>query len=127
MNAHVTLTKALADYQFALNELMRPEEDVVLLSACYSVKNAFRGFLAGYLASRGVKHSPDENIESLMSKCVHEDINFLRFDLDKLNCKCDNGECSTPSYCMTFPQVKECVDLVSELGSFVVTNAEPGQ
>jgi len=120
MNAEQKLEKALDDYCFAHEELMRPEEDVVLLSACYSVKRAIRGFLEGYLDSVHAGFLPGDNLETLMQKCIMKNPDFLRFNVDVLQCKCDSAACSAKSYCMTMDQVKSCMDLMSELCEFIL-------
>lgn len=121
MNTETTFDKALDDYRFAQEEMMRPEEDVVLLSACYSVKRAIRGFLEGYLTSVSVKTSPTDELESLIQKCVLQNPDFLRFNIDVLQCKCDKGLCAGQSYCMTMEQVRECLKLMTDLCEFVLT------
>lgn len=119
-----TYDKAQASYEFALNEMMRPKEDVVLLSACHAVKNAIRGYLIGFLETNKVVFSNDENIESLMSRCLIEDVNFVQFDTKTLKCKCDNGDCIGKSYCLSIDQVKNCLALVSDLGNFVAPGSD---
>lgn len=121
MKTNSNFIQAQADYEFAANELMRPEEDVVLLSACHSVKKAIRGYLSGFLESEKISYSDSEDIESLMQKCIKKDIDFLRFDMDQLNCKCDSGECTGKSYCLSFEQVNRCIALVSELDNFLLS------
>ena len=124
MLTNSTFDRAQASYEFALNELMRPKEDVVLLSACHAVKNAIRGYLIGFLETNKVAFSADENIESLMSRCLMEDVNFIQFDTNTLKCKCDNGDCIGKSYCLSFEQVKKCISLVSDLGNFVAPGSD---
>lgn len=120
MKPETTFEQAVNDFRFAQEEMMRPEEDIVLLSACYSVKKAIRGFLEGYLASVSVKTSPTDGLEALMQKCVMQNPDFLRFNLETLRCKGDTGLCAGQSYCMTVDQVEQCLKLVTDMHEFVV-------
>lgn len=119
MKPETTFDQALSDFRCAQEEMMRPEEDVVLLSACYSVKRAIRGFLEGYLNSVSIQSSPKDELETLMNKCVMQNPNFLRFNLDALRCKCDTGMSAGQSYCMTVDQVGQCLKLVTDIHEFV--------
>lgn len=120
MRPETTFDRASFDFQCANEEMMRPQEDVVLLSACYSVKRSIRGFLEGYLTSVSVQTSPQDGLETLMQKCVMQNPDFLRFNLDALRCKCDTGLCAGQSYCMTVDQVGQCLTFVTELREFVL-------
>lgn len=119
MKTTTTFVQAQANHEFAANEMMRPEEDVVLLSVCHSVKKAIRGYLISFLESNKVDFSNNENIESLMSRCLKQDSNFSQFSTDDLNCKCDQGDCIGKTYCLTMEKVKKCMGIVSDLGAFV--------
>lgn len=125
MNAEQKLEKALDNYCFAHEEMMRPQEDVVLLSACYSVKRAIRGFLEGYLTVEQVQYHTVDTLEVLMQKCIMKNPDFLRFNVEVLQCKCDTKSCAAKSYCMNMDQVKSCIDLMSELCEFVLSLRKP--
>ncbi|MCX6312451.1 MAG: hypothetical protein NT084_12540, partial [Bacteroidetes bacterium] len=124
MDSNSKFDQAQANYEFAINELMRPKEDVVLLSACHSVKKSIRGYLTGFLETNKVTFSPEESIESLMSRCLKEDANFVQFDMNTVKCKCDDGDCIGKSYCLSMEQVKNCISIVSDLGNFVAPGSD---
>lgn len=127
MNTEATIEKAMEDFRFAHNEMMRPQEDVVLLSACYSVKRAIRGFLSAYLSSVNIPVAPADQIETLMKKCADHNIKFSQFNINSLNCKCDDAVCSNQTYCMDMDKLKQCHILLTDLCDFVVPLTRKGQ
>lgn len=120
MNPEARIEQAMEDFRFAYNELMRPEEDVVLISACLSLRRSIRGFLQAYLTSVKIKFTPENSLEELMLKCKEYNPEFNRFAMQTLRCRCDDGNCGAQSYCMEMEQVTECQVLLNDISDYVI-------
>lgn len=126
MTTNDRIRKAIEDFRFAQNEMMRPEEDVVLLSACFSMKSSIRGFLEAYLSSVGAPINVEDSLETLLIKCADRNPEFRRYDLAKLQCSCDKGNSTSKTYCMDTARIAECQDMLNKLCDFVVPLARKG-
>lgn len=120
MNTESILYKAQTHFNAASAELARPAEDVVLPSACYSIKRSLRSYLEAYLTTYGIRFSAVATLEQLMEKCVRHNPEFVQFDVSGMECKCDHGDACLQTFCMDVSRTKKCEHLLNEVRSFVI-------
>lgn len=105
--------------ELALNEINRPEEDVVTLSVCKGTKLTLDLFLSAFLLKNGVDPKSMETINERYEKCLILDPSFKRIDIFQLDCMGENG-CDASKYCLSVEKVNECIHLAESLRNKVI-------
>ena len=100
----------------ALDELDRPEEDVVRVLICRNANQAINKYLQGYLMMQGELLHADDNISDLVKRCVEKDQDFASLNIQQVYCRYNTGE---EMYCLNTPKAKECLE-VAKLISVLV-------
>ena len=85
-------------------ELLRPEEDSVMLCACQSTKNAVKGFLRSFLAVNLVDNSSN-SLEKLLEECCRLEPAFNNIQLNCFDCRTEEA---TDCYCLDRNTVSKC-------------------
>lgn len=113
------LKSATSDYTFAIQEMMRPKEDVSTLSACLMAKRAISKLMMVYLDEMKVVYNPMDSMEDLMKCCFEKDINFLQFDFSVLQCRCEPACGGVLGYCTEYSRVERCVSLMRRMKTYI--------
>jgi hypothetical protein len=102
------------------NELMRPEEDTVLLCGCHSTKNAVTEFLKIFLEENGVDNTSG-SMENLMIRSRHLAPEFCDIDISCFDCKVDY---EPGCYCLDQDKVRECYAKAKSIEKIVLANLD---
>jgi len=97
-------------------ELLRPEEDSVMLCACQCTKNAVIGFLKSFLAENRVDNSSN-SIEKLLAECRRLEPAFNSIQLNCFSCRTEEA---TDCYCLDVNKVSECFTQAKSVEEFVL-------
>ncbi|MBV6644887.1 MAG: hypothetical protein KI790_05540 [Cyclobacteriaceae bacterium] len=73
------LQKANQEYDIVMEELNRPQEDLVMIAACELVKNAISDFLEAFLEEEGIKTTQDDILQ-MKQKCAAINPQFEQLD-----------------------------------------------
>ncbi len=103
----------------AKEELCRPHEDVVTLSACQSVRSSMKNMMHLYLLAHAVDNDEKASIEQLMDLCVKANKQFLNVDISNIECKGEGHENCNGKYCLSIENVNCCVTAANQLRSIV--------
>jgi hypothetical protein len=104
---------------FAQNELKRPNEDVVTLSACQLVRSSMKHIMRLYLLAQGEDWSAQKTLDGLMNLCISKNKAFSAVDIADIECKeMDHEKCDS-RYCLTIDNVGKCVNAASQLKNIV--------
>ena len=114
------LNKIIADIEAAEEEINRPMEDVVTLSACYKVRNSITEILKLFLDKSSVKYSSSSNLDQLYILCKTTEKEFENIDISKVYCKKENDELCGDKYCLDVNKVAECINVANELKSVIL-------
>jgi len=111
------LKEADKHLQLAEQELNRPHEDVMTLSACQSVRTSLRVLMQQYLLVREV-HCPDHvSLQDLLNLCTAHNPEFQKVDLRDIGCKGSEvgHENCDGRYCLSTESVGNCLKAAREL------------
>jgi len=103
----------------ALNEINRPEEDVVTLSVCKGTKLTLDLFLSAFLLKNNVEPESLESLSAKYEKCLILDPTFEKTDIYQLDCTDKNG-CDISRYCLSVEKVNECLKIAEDVRNKVV-------
>lgn len=100
-------------------ELNRPNEDVVTLSACRSVRTAMNHMMGVYLVAHGLEYRPTASLQELADKCATANPAFSNKDMSHIACKgMGHDECDG-KYCLSVASVSDCLSAASQLKDIV--------
>jgi hypothetical protein len=99
-------------------ELLRPEEDSVMLCACYSTKTAARDYLKCFLADKKANHASN-SLETLLAECRRLEPAFEGIHLSAFNCRSDK---LCDGYCLDAETVSSCFAQAKIVEAFVLEN-----
>jgi hypothetical protein len=110
-----------ADRSLALaqEELNRPHEDVVTLSACQSVRSSMKDMMHLYLLAHTVDNDEKASLEQLMDSCVKVNNLFSKVDIANIECKGLGHESCNGKYCLSIENVNCCLTAATQLRSIV--------
>lgn len=114
------LKSAIADLNTAENELKRPNEDVVALSACMCTRQSMKGIMKLYLLAHSLKGSEDLSLKELMVQCIRVDKQFATIDLSRINCKDMSPPVCDEKYCLSLENVSHCIEAANQLKALVL-------
>lgn len=86
VSANSLIDKALKEYHAVLDELNRPQEDLVMVAACELVKRSISDFLAAFLTEKGEEVTDREDILTLQKQCAGFDRSFEELDYSGISC-----------------------------------------
>lgn len=105
--------------RIAEDELQRPNEDAVTLSACHCVRDSASNSLRGYLQSKSIKITETSTLSDLQYQCAKLDAQFKNIDLSCFDCRHESlGE--KDSYCLSVDKVKKCYDNANMIHGLVM-------
>ncbi|MCG8388628.1 MAG: hypothetical protein MJA30_23965, partial [Cytophagales bacterium] len=78
------LDKALREYDMVMEELNRPQEDLVMIAACELIKESIKDFLTAYLVGKGVLDLPKGDVLALQEECAKIDPVFENLNLNTI-------------------------------------------
>lgn len=84
ISAQKSIDKALMEYDVVMEELNRPQEDLVMIAACELIKKSISDFLIAFLFENGIGTQPDEGILSLQEKCATINPDFDQLDFQSI-------------------------------------------
>ena len=114
-----SLKKAYKDLFNAENELSRPMEDVVTLSACQSVRNSMKQIMELYLMAHNISFDPNGSLSNLLDKCVAANQAFIGVDITDIECKGDNHKECNGKYCLSVEAVSHCLSAAKRLKEII--------
>jgi hypothetical protein len=112
------VANALRSFRIAENEINRPNEDAVLLCACYTTRISISRFLQSYLQSTSPGNRED-NMHQLLDECIRLDRQFSKIDLSCFNCGETGTECNN-QYCLSGEKVSECYTRARDVKDLVL-------
>lgn len=115
-----SLKEAFAELRIAEQELSRPSEDAVTLSACLGARQSINSMLKMYLLSQSINHSDGKSLTELMDQCKHIDKDFGKIDLSSILCKGMNQDECDGKYCLSTENVNNCVAVANQLKTLVL-------
>jgi hypothetical protein len=124
MDTQKKLELAQGYYQSAENELMRPAEDVVIPSACYSIKCSLRNFFEAYLDEAKIPFSERDSLQTLHEKCAFHDPGFCMFGLNGMQCRCEMEASRSSTYCMDVKRVIRCDQILQDIRDYMQAKGE---
>ncbi len=78
------LSQALNEYDQVIEELNKPQEDLVMIAACELIKKSIADFLTAFLYEKGVTDVPKDDITALQQACEKIDKEFGQLNLDSI-------------------------------------------
>ena len=115
----VLLKKADSQIALAENELNRPHEDVVTLSACQSVRSSMKQMMRLYLLAHGVGSDDLNSNEDLMNACIKVNPSFSGVDISNIECKgMGHAQCEG-KYCLSIENVSCCLAAAKQVKGIV--------
>ncbi len=113
------LKVACKELIIAENELYRPHEDVVTLSACQVVRNSMKQIMHIYLSAHKVDTKADAGLNELLELCKNVNQAFLTVDMSNIECKgLDHSHCDG-KYCLSIENVSCCIAAGNQLKKLV--------
>ena len=103
----------------AEEELNRPHEDVVTLSACQSVRTSMKLMMRHYLTALGAKHTEGMSMEELLNACIKTNDIFSRIDVSNIECKGIGHDKCEGKYCLSIENVSCCITAANQLKAIV--------
>lgn len=103
----------------AIDEVNRPEEDVVSLSVCRGTKLTLDLFIRAYLLKNNIDPDSMESTVERYEKCKVLDPTFDEIDIYQLDCVDENG-CDAASYCLSVDKVTDCLKVAEDIRVKVV-------
>jgi len=101
------------------NELKRPEEDVMTVAACMTVRTTMRLMMQQYLDAHAVPHPTTASLHDLLEQCTKSNAKFHSVDIRNVECKGENHEHCDDLYCMTINNVDNCVSVAHQIKSVI--------
>ncbi len=114
-----SLKKAYKDLFSAENELSRPKEDVVTLSACQSVRNSMKQIMELYLSAHDIPFDPKGSMSGLLDKCVIANQAFVGVNITNIECRSDNHKDCNGKYCLSVEAVTHCLTAANRLKDLI--------
>ena len=105
--------------QRAMDELNRPEEDVVSLSVCKGTKMTLDLFISAYLLKNNIDPSSMDSVIQRYEKCLILDPTFDKIDIYQLDCMDEKG-CDASRYCLSVDKVHDCLKIAEDIRTKVV-------
>ncbi len=101
-------------------ELNRPLEDVVTLSACYNVRHSMMTMMNLYLQNHSITFQEEKSLEDLLARCIALDNQFAEVDLTKIACKEHENAACTSQYCLSTDKVTDCLVAANQIKGLIV-------
>jgi hypothetical protein len=114
-----SLKDALDQIRIAEDEMNRPEEDMVILSACMGARKAISGLMSSYLTSIRNNDIGDKNLNDLLSLCKKSDPSFNSIELTGVVCSHMNTHECDGMYCLGEDRVSDCIKIANSLKAIV--------
>jgi hypothetical protein len=105
--------------QKSMDELNRPEEDVVSLSVCRGTKMTLDLFISAYLLKNNIDPNSLNSTVERYEKCLILDPTFDKIDIYQLDCMEKDG-CDASRYCLSVKKVNECLKVAEDIRVKVV-------
>ena len=116
----ISLKKTFIELRNVEDELNRPLEDVVTLSACYNVRQSMMDMMHLYLQSHSIKNHEGSSLEDLLTRCIKVNKQFSAVDLSKILCKEHDHAACTSQYCLTTEKVTDCLLVANQIKGLLV-------
>ena len=114
-----SLKQAFKELLDAEIELNRPQEDVVTLSACQSVRNSMKHMMRCFLDAHTLPVKENASLTDLRDQCMQINPMFAGIDLRDIECKgIDHAHCDG-RYCLAIENVAICLTTANKLKSLV--------
>lgn len=110
--AKVFIAQGKRNLNLAKNELLKPEEDVLLYSVCKNAQFTIENYLKGFLIEKDVFVENDLPLEGLLEECIKIDSRFESIDLADINCRANKID---SRYCTDYKTVCNCYDAADNL------------
>ena len=111
----VFISQGQRNLNLAKNELLKPQQDVLLYSVCKNAQFSIENYLKGYLMNHDVTIDNDMTLEDLLQECISIDSRFEKVDLNDLQCKSNKID---SRYCTDYETVCKCYDTADNVDTF---------
>lgn len=115
-NPAYLISKAQKKIQFAEEELMKPNEDVVSFSVCNQSKLAIKILLESYLTKHNINFKDQEPLALLLERCTIHNSNFKSIDLSSLTCR---NTPNSQNYCDGVAKVSNCLNIAKQIEALI--------
>lgn len=113
--AKVFISQGQRNLNLAKNELLKPQQDVLLYSVCKNAQFSIENYLKGFLINHDVLIEHDMSLEDLLEECITIDSRFERVDLNDITCKSHKID---SRYCTDYETVCKCYDTADNVDTF---------
>jgi len=114
-----SLQSAYQELLNAENELSRPREDVVTLSACHSIRESMRLMMQIYLNVCEVPTKENSSLIELLENCKKINPKFATVDMSHVECNgIDHINCDD-KYCLSMENVSNCMEAANQVNNIV--------
>ena len=112
------MTQADTALDLALEEQMRPEEDIVPFSICHNSRISIRMYLLSYLIKHGIQPESDESMKVLLLRCEEINAGFAALDISEIECRGSRAN-NNDEYCLSVDDVTNCFDAANEVKKLI--------
>ncbi len=113
--AKVFISQGQRNLNLAKNELLKPQQDVLLYSVCKNSQFSIENYLKGFLIDHDAMVEHDMSMEDLLEECKRIDPRFERVDLNDITCKSHKID---SRYCTDYETVCKCYDTADNVDTF---------
>ena len=103
----------------AETELNRPQDDVVTISACQTIRNSMKDMMEIYLSANAIPLKQNASLDDLLIQCTGSSQAFSAVDLSNIECKGIGHNHCDGKYCLSVDNVTFCVNAANQLKSVV--------
>lgn len=111
----VFISQGARNLNLAKNELLKPQQDVLMYSVCKNAQFSIENYLKGYLIGHDVKVDQELSLDELLKECIAIDSRFKSIDLNDISCKSHKID---SRYCTDYKTVCNCYDAADSVDTF---------
>ena len=118
-NPQELLAVALTDYDAALQELNRPEHDVVTHTVCHLTREAITSMLRAYLGTKNISFTDADTLEQLVTLSKAQNYQLNKYDFSVLQCGHLAADNNPGNYCLSETRVNSCFRLLDSMKDYL--------
>ena len=119
LNKNLVAT-ALHDYECALEEINRPEHDMVTHSVCHLTREAICSLLRALLDAKGISFPESNSLDKLVQQSIIAEPALSKFDFSILQCSTQSLTDNPSLFCFHEAKVSQCFKLLDQLKNYIV-------
>lgn len=115
-----SVKQTIIELESVEEELNRPLEDVVTLSACFNVRHSMMSLLNLYLQNHSITNQDAKSLEDLLTQCIQLDKQFADIDITRIECKEHHNAVCTSQYCLSTEKITDCLLVANQLKGLII-------